>query len=433
MNDNSGYWVLAGAMWTACLIKAPGLRHRRSPLYLTVCGVLLFGGIAYCCANPDVIGAVNAATGVPNFSAPLVYGLLTAESALILTLLVYWREGPEERARRAARRWQAAYGAVALTLVVLFVIGDAPEERRIDFDIHYAETPYIREMILLYLLAHTGAVLTATVLCIRWFAKVAGAPWLRRGLRVLILGFALNFGLDVSKFAAIGARWAGGDWEVLNNRIAPLFAFTSTLFMCVGFILPLVGERVSGAVSDVRTFVRLGPLWRALRSAGPAVVIALPVPWWEMELRLTRRVAEIQDCRLSLRPYRSDSVAAGARARAAAAGLPGEAADAAVEAAVLAAALAAKIAADWNGEAEPELDGPAATLPLLDRDALVRVSRQFGRPGPGPGRGGKSGRGRRAGALSAGLSGATARAWARTRRIRRNGRTPGARSGRMSP
>ncbi|QES51575.1 hypothetical protein DEJ50_30740 [Streptomyces venezuelae] len=383
MNGNSGYWILASALWAACLIKAPGLRHRRnSPLSTTVCGVLLLGGIAYCCANPDVIGWVNGATGVPNFSAPLVYSLLTAESALILTLLVYWREGPEEKARCAARRLQAVYGLVIVALVVLFVIGDAPVEQRTDFDTYYAQTPYIREMILLYLTAHTGAAVTATVLCIRWFAGVTGPPWLRRGLRVLILGFALNFGLDFSKFAAIGARWAGHDWDTLNTLVAPLFAFTCTLFTGLGFILPVVGGRVSGTLAAVRTFHRLGPLSRALRAATPGVVAELPVPWWEIDLRLTRRVAEVQDGRLSLRPYRDAAVAEDALVRVRAAGLSGAVADAAVEAAVLAAAMAAKAA---GGDAEAveaaaERDDESAELPLLDREALVRVSGLFRAP-----------------------------------------------------
>ncbi|MEV8531736.1 MAB_1171c family putative transporter [Streptomyces sp. NPDC051211] len=403
MSDHSGYWILASAMWIACLIKAPGLRHQRgNPLYVTVCAVLLLGGIAYCCANPDVIGFVNEVTGVPNFSAPLVYSLLTAESAMILTLLVYWREGPEEKARRAARRWQAVYGLVVVAVIVLFAVGQAPVEQRTDFDTYYAGTPYIREMILLYLTAHTGAALMATVLCIRWFAGVTGPPWLRRGLRVLILGFALNFGMDFAKFAAIGARWAGRDWDVLNTRVAPLFAFACSLCTALGFVLPVVGGRVSGTVSAVRTFVRLGPLWRALRRAAPAVVPSLPVPWWEIDLRLTRRVAEVQDGRLALRPYRDAAVAEDASVRARAAGLSGEAAAAAVEAAVLAAAIAASMAAskaaldgaaadgsgEGDGDGSAELGDETAELPLLDREALVRVSCLFRHPpraaGTGP-------------------------------------------------
>ncbi|GAA3113498.1 hypothetical protein GCM10020254_69800 [Streptomyces goshikiensis] len=84
-----------------------------------------------------------------------------------------------------------------------------------------------------------------------------------------------------------------------------------------------------------RVFLRLGPLWRALREATPAVAAALPVPWWDVELKATRRVAEVQDGRLALRPYRNPDVARAAAARASALRLAPAKVAAAVEAAVL--------------------------------------------------------------------------------------------------
>ena len=82
---------------------------------------------------------------------PLVYLLLSAFSGSCLVLIINWRGGPPETTRRLSRRWIAGYGAVCAAIVLLFVLGEAPVERLRDFDTYYANTPYIREMIVLYL------------------------------------------------------------------------------------------------------------------------------------------------------------------------------------------------------------------------------------------------------------------------------------------
>ncbi|MER7760289.1 MAB_1171c family putative transporter [Streptomyces sp. NPDC097619] len=382
MNSSTGHWILTCTMWLACLVKVPTLRHHREPLHVTVCLVPFFGGVAYFTSNPQVIGVVNAWTGVDNFSAPLVYSLLTVVSALIVTLLVHWREGTEERARRTSRRVLTAYGATVVGIVLLFAAGEAPVERRVDFDTYYATTPFIREMILLYLTAHAVSVTLATTLCIRWFALVRG-QWLRRGLRLLIVGFALGLGMDACKFLAVGARWAGADWDLLNTGAAPLFAFGYTLLTGLGFILPVVGSTLVHTWGALRSLVQLRPLWCALQPAAPAAPPGPPVPWWEIDLRVTRRVAEIHDGRLALRPYRDRSAAAAAADRARATGLSGAEAAAAVEAEVLATALARLAASNTDRlpEAPAEETCPVPDpSPALDREALVRVARRFRRP-----------------------------------------------------
>ena len=106
-------------------------------------------------AAPPTIGEVNDVIGITNFSAPLVYCLLTAFSAACLVLIVNWRGGPPEETRRVSRRWVIGYSVVIVALVVLFVLGDTPVERLVDFDTYYANEPFVREMIVLYLVALT--------------------------------------------------------------------------------------------------------------------------------------------------------------------------------------------------------------------------------------------------------------------------------------
>jgi hypothetical protein len=89
---------------------------------------------------------------------------------------------------------------------------------------------------------------------------------------------------------------------------------------------------------------RLYPLWDALRQAVPE--IELPPERgmrWDIRYRLHRRVIEIRDAQLVLRPYSRTEVAKLAAAAAEAAGLSTDKAAAVVEAAVIIDSLQARL------------------------------------------------------------------------------------------
>jgi len=106
--------------------------------------------------------------------------------------------------------------------------------------------------------------------------------------------------------------------------------------------------------------VRLGPQWRQ-GSDG----------------RLHRRVVEIYDARLALRPYLDERVGRQARERGAAAGLDGAALDAMVEAAKLRAALAARRAGQEPAEPEQPSTAAAGLDEAAEIEWLARVSTAF--------------------------------------------------------
>lgn len=140
--NGQDYYIPAAAMATALAFKLPALRNNwRDPLLRSVCALLTLAGAVFTFAAPPTIEAVNHWTGVPNFSAPLVYCLITAFSAACLVLIVNWRGGPPEQTRRVSRRWILGYSAVIAALTLLFIVGDAPVERLRDFDTYYANTP----------------------------------------------------------------------------------------------------------------------------------------------------------------------------------------------------------------------------------------------------------------------------------------------------
>ncbi|MER6136074.1 MAB_1171c family putative transporter [Streptomyces sp. NPDC001815] len=318
--DSSDYYIPAVAMMVGLAVKLPGLvKDWRDPLVRTVCLVIALGGAGFFFAAPPTITAVNEATGTANFSSPLVYGIISAFSASCLLLIVHWRGGPPAYVRRVSRRWQAGYALVIVLLVVLFALGDAPADRHTDFDTYYATTPFIREMILLYLVAHMTAALVTTVLCWRWALQVGG--WLRAGLWILVVGWLLNLAFSGLKLAAVMARWAGQDWGALSTTLAPLLSALSAPCATVGFLLPLVGPWLVWNWRAARTYRELGPLWRELGYASPRTPLAGPIPWYSSpHVRLTQREAGIQDGLSLVGPWFDGAVRTRAQTEAAAEG-----------------------------------------------------------------------------------------------------------------
>ncbi|NGO08684.1 hypothetical protein G5C60_13950 [Streptomyces sp. HC44] len=372
--DDSGYYIPAVAMAVAFAFKAPALlRSWRDPLLRSVCTLLVLSGLAFFFAAPPTITEVNRLTGIANFSAPLVYCLLSAFSAACLVLLINWRGGPPEATRRASRRWVAGYGVVIVALIVFFALGDAPVERLRDLDTYYANTPFVREMIVLYLVAFTVAGVAMDVMCWRWALQVRG--WLRAGLLIIALGFSFNIPYAVTKFIAVIARWNGGNLDDLSTYAAPALASAGLQISAVGFCLPLLCQRIGDSWNTWSTYRRLGPLWRELRPLSPHEDRAARISWWSpAELQVTQRESDIHDGMLSLYPYFDAEVRAHAYDAAVAAGSDPVQAQAEADAAMVTAAIRAR-AADPEGRVISSASATAAPPTSTEgpRD-LVRMS-----------------------------------------------------------
>ncbi|MFL9653482.1 MAB_1171c family putative transporter [Streptomyces sp. PB17] len=274
MNSLINY-VSCGALWLGLAVKAPDLlRHRRDPYLRAICAVLGLAGLCFLLGAPPTVGAVNRLSGVPNLAAPLTYAAITGYCAASQVLVVHWRGGP--RVRRTARRWTLAYAAVVLGIAVTFALGDAPVERRVDLDTYYATTPFIGQMILLYLLAHLTAVSVTTVSALRWARQVRGA--LRAGLTLLGAGALCGAGYSLAKLVAVTARWSGHDWSALDTAVSPVAAGLGALLIVVGVLVPLVAPRVSEWRRAARAYARLGPLERALDDLLVRRALRLPRP-----------------------------------------------------------------------------------------------------------------------------------------------------------
>ncbi|MGA5357709.1 MAB_1171c family putative transporter [Streptomyces purpurascens] len=370
------FWLPIGALTVALVIKLPSLvKMWRDPMLRAVGGLLLFACAVFVFASPAVIGWTNRVTGVPNIAAPLVYSLLTALCASWLLLIVAWRNGLSDRSastRRAARWVVFAYAGVVVALWVLFWLADVPVERRQDLDTYYANTPFMREEILLYLLAHTVACSVTARLIWNWVRTDGLDAWLRWGLRFLGVGYATNLLFDAAKLTAVIARLTGNDLDWLSTYLAPSAACLSATMVAIGFIIPHGGQYLHERWRIRLAHWQLRPLYLLLRTVnGGGAPFA---PRATGELRLIRRETYIRDVLLQLSRHLDEEL----RERSYDAALeldlePGRAKALAAAVTILDAVAARERAPQSDSAASPS--GPDTTYLLQEIQAVSRALR----------------------------------------------------------
>ncbi|MFC8366490.1 MULTISPECIES: MAB_1171c family putative transporter [unclassified Streptomyces] len=374
-------YVSCGALWLGLLVRAPDLlRHRRDPYLRAICAVLGLAGLCFFLGAPPTVGAVNRIGDVPNLAAPVTYVAITGYCAASQLLVVHWRGGP--RVRRTARRWLLAYAVVVLGITVTFALGEAPVERRTDLDTYYATTPFIAQMIVLYLVAHLTAVTVTTVSALRWARRVRGG--LRAGLTLLGTGSLCGAGYSVAKLVAVGARWSGRDWSKLGTTVSPAAAGLGALLTVVGVLVPLAAPRITEWRRARRTYARLEPLERALDDLLTRRTLRLPRPRLASPTtRLMWRQTSVHNALSHLDPYFDRELYDRTRAGVLAATGEAERAEAAAWAAVITAAVREE--ADAGRRVPPRDGGDGQMLDRVpDPAALVRIADALAGAAPVP-------------------------------------------------
>ncbi|MFF3710958.1 MAB_1171c family putative transporter [Streptomyces phaeochromogenes] len=276
----------------------------RDPLMAASGSVLLIGALVCMLSAPPTISVVNSLTGIENFSAPLVYSGMSALSACYLVLMIAWRGGEPEKVGRAARLVVGCYALVIVGIVALFGLADVPVERTRDLDTYYANTPHMREMILLYLVSHTVATVTLAGMCLSWLREVHGLT--RRGLTLIAVGVMFDLSYQIVKYAAIAARWNGRDWDFLSTSVSPPLVAIAGVTVAAGFALPRIGPSIAANLRAWRRHRLLHPLWAEMRDLR---VLASETHWWDPPVvRLAQQEITILDGVLVCSPYLDNDV-----------------------------------------------------------------------------------------------------------------------------
>lgn len=263
---------------------------------------------------PAVGSALDRATGLNELWRVLahlcVMGLVAAAEAQIVILAF-----PPEEVRRPiiVRIWVSV--AAATVLVALFIVASArPEPVLLNVD--DARVPVVSA----YLLVYVGAFVWYNVDFFRlaWrFSRVTPRPWSRRGLRIAAYGAGFGFAYCISKAAFVVGYWTG--LRPSGERtVSAILIMMACILGVVGSTMPAWGPAIDvlrRSTAHRRCYRRLYPLWRDLIHASPDLVLDSKLdhsraPMRGVDFALARRVVEICDARLALRPWiKSDAVA----------------------------------------------------------------------------------------------------------------------------
>jgi hypothetical protein len=376
------YSTLAVVAWIAAAYRLSALRrHTGTPARYAVISALALLAVTFTVSVPSVWSALDRITGVNNIAALVAHLCVVGFSTVVQVLLVWWAS-PAEIALRRSRPRLFFLGSVAAVLLCLFVTAGPTESHSTDFVATYTSRPSIAVYLVTYLVAFGTGLVDIVRLC--WpYSRLVDRGSLRLGLRTTAVGAGIGLlycaarGLDI---VGVAAGWDVRQWEFL----VPLSSSTGALLVIAGLTMPAWGPRVSAAariVRTLRTYRALNPLWMAMCEAVPSVRLSAVDgqvgSLVRLNERLHRRVVEIYDGRLALRPYLDEAVGDEARRRGEIEGLTGQDLAAVIEAAKLKGALA-----QMRTEGKPQRpERPASPDVEVDEarevEQLARVARAF--------------------------------------------------------
>ncbi|MER5984251.1 MAB_1171c family putative transporter [Streptomyces sp. NPDC001787] len=297
-------------------------QNRRESSLVLLSLVYLSSALSFAISITPIWIRIDSVLGITNIAVPLAQSCVILVLVFQTSVLAHWAL-PPQKARRRTRLFGFVGVGVIVGLFVLFALLTPAVQRTSDFATYYVHDPAYKAYLSLYMAAYTTAEVYLGVVCWR-HARQASNVWVVRGLRtittgaVVIMGYCAirisgilgdSFGFSVARFKDIA--WFCGD--------------VGALLTLIGYFLPTLMGRVEGLRGwsrDHYALWRLEPLWRALQAAAPTIAL-MPAPSQIRELvrfrsvsfLLYRRVTEIRDGMIELRPYLDPQVRAKAENR----------------------------------------------------------------------------------------------------------------------
>ncbi|MEO3750806.1 MAB_1171c family putative transporter [Streptomyces sp. B6B3] len=355
----AGYWARGGGV------------QRPTGTWAMVAMFAAFAG-SFASYAPLVSDAIESV--VPH-AARLLSNSFTMAGATAILIFTFQLNVEAEEARPRIRVRLMLLAGVVLTMTLLFGV------ERLTGDSAYVYA--------LYVLVYISSLLLSLVdfLGQTWSqSRSAQRQSLRIGLRVASVGCLLALIYVAYKVAVpvsigLGVPITSDQhrepcssvlvWPCGFSVATPALA---VLLITVGLTLPRITSPISQALHrrwEARSYAKLGPLWEDLSSAVPEIILWPEDPVGntsrkDVGLLLHRRVIEIYDAVLTLRPYRSKAVYDIAHHALATSGAAATAhGQAKVEASVLRAAVRAKRS---GCDPHPEVAPPALGMPSGDGD-----------------------------------------------------------------
>jgi hypothetical protein len=340
--------VAAVLLWLAVIYESVSLTQQRSnrarrALLLTLVALAL----AATFFAPSVYVATQDLTGVPNLADLIARCAVLLASFGAQSLLLHLTQEPIA-AIRMSRRRAVALASTMVLLVVLFMLAPVHVTGTLRLTSDFGGSPWV----IGYLVVFAGYLGIALVDLLRGglrYAPKAGTP-ISMALRLIAIGCGFGLLYVAEKIGYLIAVLLGSSPSAaVESSVARMLAVVGGLFVLVGSLVPALypaWRRTVHRVSAYRAHRELHPLWSALRDLHPEIALdpassdfrdRLRVR--DLDFRLYRRIIEIRDGLLALRPFLDADVARRSREDALRRGLTGNDVEAAVEAGVLAAGI----------------------------------------------------------------------------------------------
>jgi hypothetical protein len=283
----------AALAWLLLVLLRPGPAPGRRLVRFCVLGL----AVSQTALTPAV-RSLTRALGVP--SVELLAAHLALLGAVWAGAQVLLRLHGRKASARRHTAWALAAGAA---MAVTFAL--APNV--------LPQSPFVMEYCIAYAVALLPEFAVIARLCVR-DARTAPDRIMRAGLGLVAAGVVAAAGyMVVRTVIAVSAR-APFDFEYGRGfLLSKALPTTAHLLVLAGVGVPAA----AGWLRRCRQYRRLGPLWLALYRAEPAIALEPPrATVFPTRLQLYRRVIEIRDGLLVIRPYR-DGSGAGERQEAA--------------------------------------------------------------------------------------------------------------------
>jgi hypothetical protein len=251
----------------------------------------------------------------------------TVSNCLTLLALTGFRCGfhhmisPDTVAAERIRSRLRECAVVVVAIVVLFLLFGSNYSEVIATRDHVEQAPVISAAGYLYLAYLCVSVVGLT--SSSWaYARISTRFSLRVGMSLMGIGLLVGLAYGVVRLASMATYQLGLHILVLHGNLIGYLFRSAIVIDLVGILLPYVGSRVGldrlvDRLRIRRSLRALHPLWHALRTAFPSIVLENPDS--TPEHLLHRGIIEIWDGRLQLRPWFDPEAAERARDRGAAA------------------------------------------------------------------------------------------------------------------
>jgi len=377
-------------VWVATLYRAPLIvRGARDPALGAYSLSLLSFALAVSVLLPWTVALGDRLSGIPTLTAG-VGNALALVAVWSIHRFLHRLNFPDARHRLMVRRRARWLVATLILVGALFLAGKLQGQ-----DAFMAATlgnaPFVLRLIVL---AYFGMTVVDIARLAWRYAAMTDRPALALGLRMITWGTLVGVLVIVHELAQVSARYFGFEYPSGFDRqvVREVLITLAGVPWAIGITMPAWGPQL-GIPGLYRWFARynayrqLYPLWRSLADALPTIALDPPRSIVADALRvrdlgylLCRRVIEIRDARLLLRPYLEPRIGVLAHDAAQAASVPAADIPALVEATRLAAALQARARGDAP---RPIAEADDATPGAEDIDGeaafLCRVARYYAR------------------------------------------------------